>query len=61
MPSKQAYVTPKTFRLELRVIFGRLIERLEHVELAGEFERVSSSFLGGVKHMPIRYSLRSAN
>jgi cytochrome P450 len=47
-------------RLELRVIFGRLIERLEHVELAGGFERVSSSFLGGVKHMPIRYRMRPA-
>ncbi len=45
-------------RLELRVIFRALAERLEHVELAGPPERMRSSFLGGVKRMPIRYRLR---
>ncbi len=45
-------------RLELRVIFRMLAERLEAIELAGEYERVRSSFLGGVKRMPIRYRLR---
>jgi len=47
-------------RLELRVIFEMLARRLEHVELAGKFERTRSSFLGGVKRMPIRYQLRPA-
>ncbi len=42
-------------RLELRVIFRALAERLEEVELAGPYERMRSSFLGGVKRMPIRY------
>ena len=45
-------------RLELRVIFRMLSDRLEAVELAGEPERVRSSFLGGIKRMPIRYRLR---
>jgi cholest-4-en-3-one 26-monooxygenase len=45
-------------RLELRVIFRELAERLEEIELAGDFERVRSSFLGGVKRMPIRYKLK---
>jgi cholest-4-en-3-one 26-monooxygenase len=45
-------------RLELRVIFRELARRLEHVELAGPVERMRSSFLGGVKRMPIRYRLR---
>ena len=45
-------------RLELRVIFRELAERLEEVELAGRYERVRSSFLGGVKRKPIRYLLR---
>jgi cytochrome P450 len=45
-------------RLELRTIFRLLAARLEHVELAGPVERLRSSFLGGVKHMPIRYRLR---
>jgi cholest-4-en-3-one 26-monooxygenase len=45
-------------RLELRVIFEMLAKRLEFVELAGPYERTRSSFLGGVKRMPIRYRLR---
>ncbi len=45
-------------RLELRTIFRQLAERLEEVELAGPVERMRSSFLGGVKRMPIRYRLR---
>jgi len=44
-------------RLELRVVFRALAERLEAVELAGPYERMRSSFLGGVKRMPIRYRL----
>jgi len=47
-------------RLELRVIFRELAERLEAVELAGPVERMRSSFLGGVKRMPIRYRIRPA-
>ena len=47
-------------RLELRVLFRQLAERLEQVELTGPPERLQSSFLGGVKHVPIRYRLRPA-
>ena len=46
-------------RLELGVMFRHLAERLEFAELAGPVERLRSSFLGGVKHMPIRYRLRA--
>jgi len=45
-------------RLELRVMFRHLAERLEFVELAGPVERMRSSFLGGAKRMPIRYRLK---
>jgi cholest-4-en-3-one 26-monooxygenase len=45
-------------RLELRVIFAELARRLEAVELTGPVERMRSSFLGGVKRMPIRYRLQ---
>ena len=44
-------------RLELRELFRQLVPRLRSVELAGPVERVRSSFLGGVKRMPIRYEL----
>jgi cytochrome P450 len=41
-------------RLELRSIFAQLRERVEEIEMTGPFERMRSSFLGGVKRMPIR-------
>jgi cytochrome P450 len=47
-------------RLELRVVFRQLVARLEHVELAGRVERLRSSFLGGIKRMPIRYRMKPA-
>jgi cytochrome P450 len=47
-------------RLELKVIFSQLIERLDHVESAGAMERLRSSFVGGIKHMPIRMKMNPA-
>jgi len=47
-------------RLELRAVFRHLASRLEYAELTGPIERLRSSFVGGVKHVPIRYRLRSA-
>jgi cytochrome P450 len=47
-------------RLELEVIFRQLAERLEYVEQAGPVERLRSSFVGGIKHMPIRYKMKPA-
>ncbi len=45
-------------RLELRTAFGQLLERLEHAELAGPVERARSSFVGGIKRAPMRWSIR---
>jgi cholest-4-en-3-one 26-monooxygenase len=45
-------------RLELQVVLQRLAERVERIELAGDMQRVRSSFVGGIKHMPVRWSLR---
>jgi cholest-4-en-3-one 26-monooxygenase len=47
-------------RLELRVVFRHLVERLEHAEPAGPVERLRSSFVGGIKRMPIRYRMKAA-
>ncbi len=44
-------------RLELRVVFRHLAARLAACELAGAIERLRSSFVGGIKRMPIRYRL----
>ncbi len=45
-------------RLELRHAFRELRERLEHCELAGPVERVRSSFVGGIKRVPMRWRLQ---
>ena len=42
-------------RMEIRVLLEELVPRLESVELAGPAERLVSSFVGGVKHLPLRY------
>jgi len=47
-------------RLELLVAYKHLLPRIEEIELAGPVERLHSSLVGGVKHLPIRYKLRPA-
>jgi cholest-4-en-3-one 26-monooxygenase len=42
-------------RLEIRVMFEELLQRLPDVELDGEPERLRSYFLNGIKRMPVRY------
>jgi len=46
-------------RLELQEIFRRLVARVDGVELAGPVERMHSSFVGGIKRMPVRWQLRA--
>ncbi|OBK74157.1 cytochrome P450 [Mycobacterium sp. 1274761.0] len=45
-------------RMEVNSFFTELLPRLESVELAGEPQHVATTFVGGLKHLPIRYSLR---
>ncbi len=47
-------------RMEIRVLLEELVPRLVSLELAGEPERLASSFVGGLKHLPIRYQIRPA-
>ena len=47
-------------RLELRIIFRDLAERLESIELASPVENMRSSFLVGPNRMRIRYRLKPA-
>lgn len=44
-------------RMELKALFGALIPRLKHVELAGTPELTRSTFVSGLKRLPIRYEL----
>ncbi|MEM1196920.1 MAG: cytochrome P450 [Pseudomonadota bacterium] len=43
-------------RLEMRFLFEALLDRVETVELAGEPKRATSTFVGGLKTLPIRIS-----
>lgn len=42
-------------RIQLRIIFSKMLDRLDDIELDGEVERLRSGFVGGIKTMPIRY------
>lgn len=44
-------------RMETQAIFAELLPRLEHIELAGPVEGVPSTFVSGLKRLPIRYRL----
>ena len=45
-------------RMEMNSLYSELIPRFESIELAGEPELSATTFVGGLKHLPIRYSLR---
>ena len=41
-------------RLEMRILFEVLLDRIEGIELAGEPSRATSTFVGGLKSLPVR-------
>ena len=43
-------------RLEMRILFDALLDRIDSVELAGEPKRAKSTFVGGLKTLPLRFS-----
>lgn len=45
-------------RMEVNSFFTELLPRLKSVEPAGPAEFVATTFVGGPKHLPIRYELR---
>lgn len=44
-------------RNELRRLFGHLLPRLEHIELAGDPTTMKTTFVGGHKTLPINYKM----
>jgi hypothetical protein len=44
--------------MEVKGFFAELLPRLKSIELNGEPELIATTFVGGLKHLPIRYSLR---
>lgn len=45
-------------RMEINSFFSELVPRIKSIELAGAPELMATTFVGGLKHLPIRYSLR---
>ncbi|MET4433107.1 cytochrome P450 [Mycolicibacterium sp. 624] len=45
-------------RMEMSSLFTELLSRLDTVELAGKPELSATTFVGGLKHLPIRYSFK---
>jgi len=41
-------------KTEIRLAMEQLIERYAGIEITGPVERVQSSFVGGLKHLPVR-------
>ncbi|OBA62509.1 cytochrome [Mycobacterium sp. 1100029.7] len=45
-------------RMEIGSLYRELLPRLKSIELAGKPELTATTFVGGLKHLPIRYSLK---
>ena len=41
-------------RMEMRLLFEARLDRIDSVELAGEPKRAKSTFVGGLKTLPLR-------
>jgi cytochrome P450 len=47
-------------KIELRLAMEELMERYDGVEITGPVERLQSSFVGGLKHLPVKLIKRHA-
>jgi cytochrome P450 len=45
-------------RREVRTLLEKVLERVDTIELAGEPQWTGAHFVSGVKHLPVRYTLR---
>lgn len=44
-------------RMEVNSFFSELLPRLKSIELNGDPQLVATTFVGGLKHLPVRYTL----
>jgi cytochrome P450 len=45
-------------RMEINSLFTELVPRIKSIELAGKPEHMATTFVGGLKHLPIRCEIR---
>jgi cholest-4-en-3-one 26-monooxygenase len=43
-------------RLEIRVMFDELLQRMPGIQQAGPVQRLRSNFINGTKHLPVRFA-----
>jgi cholest-4-en-3-one 26-monooxygenase len=43
-------------RMELKLIFKEILERIPDMTLAGNVDILRSNFIGGIKHMPVNFT-----
>ena len=43
-------------KLEIRVMFEELLNRLPDIGRAGDIQRLRSNFINGIKHMPVKFT-----
>jgi cytochrome P450 len=42
--------------MELKVMFEELFRRFPDIDLDGPPQRLRSTFIGGIKHLPVRFT-----
>ena len=42
-------------RMEMKILFETILDRVESIELAGEPKRANSTFVGGLKSLPLKF------
>lgn len=47
-------------KMEIRAFFKELLGRLDSIEMTGPSSRVQSTFVSGLKTLPVRYKMRAA-
>ena len=45
-------------RMEIKVMFQHLLDRLPDIHQDGEIQRLQSAFINGVKHIPVAFTDR---
>ncbi len=43
-------------RMEIQVLFEELVRRVPRIEAVGPPDRLRSNFIGGIKHLPVRFA-----